>query len=48
MSEALDRQNRLEEEAKQHRSEVTELENAKRKAESELREKFEECKIKVS
>ena len=45
--ESEERQGRLEQEAKEHRDKVSELEDARRKSEAELKEKYEECKIQV-
>ena len=48
VSEASERQRSLEDENKQHKEKVTEIEDSKRKMESELRESLEECKVNVS
>jgi len=46
-AETAERQKTLEEEAKQHKNEMVELESAKRKSELELKEQLEDCRMKV-
>lgn len=48
VSEGLERQHSLEEDVKQQRAKVVEIEESQRKVESELKERLEECKVNVS
>lgn len=44
----MGRQQTLEDESKQHKEKVVEMEESRRKMESELKETLEECKVNVS
>lgn len=46
--EGEERQRKVEEELAQQQSKVSEMEDAKRKIETDLKEKYEECKVQVS
>ncbi len=48
VDEGLERERKLEEEIKELKDKIAQLEDAKRKEETELKEQLEEIKIKVS
>lgn len=48
VKEGAERQGKLEQELAECRNKVSEVEDARRKAEAELKEKYEECKVQVS
>ena len=47
MKEGAEKLENLEQELTSHRNKVSELEETKRKTETELKEKYEECKVQV-